>query len=103
MEEISKIYFSRSGGFAGFNLNVSLNLKELPGPEAEKLQKLIAGSGIKNYKEWGNTGKGADLFSYSIVMETPNGSETVNINQQDVTPGAEPLIHYLSDLAKKRR
>jgi len=103
MQEISKIYFSRNGGFAGFNLNLSLNINELAEPEAHKLQNLITGSGITEFRESTGKEKGADLFSYSIVLETAQGSETININQQEVTPGAEPLIHYLSDLAKKRR
>lgn len=101
MQEISKIHFSRSGGFAGFNLNLTLNVHELPESEINKLKKLINEACISN--KYSKKPKGADLFSYSIVFESAQGSESFHINQQEVTPVAEPLINYLSDLAKKKR
>lgn len=103
MEELTAIHFARSGGFAGFNMKTSINLLNLPEAEASKLKSLIRNSEIRKFRSSSFSKPGTDLFIYTITLETPDHSETVVIDQQHVDSKTEPLISYLSNVAKKRR
>ncbi|NJK98127.1 MAG: hypothetical protein HC905_27330 [Bacteroidales bacterium] len=62
---------------------------------------MIRQSQIISTQESSRDLKSKDLFSYTITLEGPGNTYTYKINQQELAPETEPLIQYLSKLAKK--
>ena len=102
MEDMKKIYFSRSGGFDGFNLNTTISLHELNQEDASELKNMIAESGILNLTNPPSK-PGEDLFSYTITIESSQKSQTIVIDQKEISSDNEKLIDFLTKKAKTNR
>jgi hypothetical protein len=103
-----KIYFERSGGFAG-NIKrppVEVDTHSLPPDEANEIQGMI-----DNAKEFFDLKKSspppkraADFYKYKITIQTEEGKQNT-IETNDITKPSElvPLINYLTEKSKKRQ
>lgn len=85
-----KIYFERSGGFAGITISTIVDIYSLPPEEAHKIQSMI-----ENAKEFLYQPsklplppvQGADYFKYKVTVETEQDKYTIETN--DITMPSE--------------
>jgi hypothetical protein len=102
-----KIYFERSGGFAGFPISTTVDIHSLPPDEANKIQGMIDNAKGFFYQPSKLTPappQAADYFKYKITVQTEEGMQNT-IETNDITMPSElrPLINYLKEKVKKRQ
>ena len=98
----TKIYFERSGGFAGISISTIVDIYSLPPEEAHKIQSMI-----ENAKEFLYQPsklplppvQGADYFKYKVTVETEQDKYTTETNDITMPSELRPLISYLEKKA----
>ncbi len=98
-----RIFFERSGGFMGLNINTAVDTKTLPDTEeATTLEQLIEETQFFDLPENLNKqGKGADQFSYTLRVETPEQAHTVHTTDMTAPDSLRPLLSRLTYLARQ--
>lgn len=98
-----KIYFERTGGFAGIRTSASLDTDKLPPNESEQLNNMCNNMNFFNLPSKSESKSGAaDLFRYKITIESKDGKHTVETTDMSMTPEFENLVNFLSDKALKK-
>jgi hypothetical protein len=102
-----KIYFERSGGFAGISSSAVIDIHSLPPDETNKIQGMIdnaKGFFNSNISSSPPPRRAADYFKYKITLQTEEGMQNT-IETNDITMPSElrPLINYLKEKVKKRQ
>lgn len=98
-----KIYFERTGGFAGLRTSTSLDTDNLPPNESEQLHDICNNINFFNLPSKLESQSGAaDLFRYKITIESKDGRHTVETTDISMTPELESLVSFLSDKALKK-
>ena len=98
-----KVYFERSGGFAGIRTSVSLDTDNMSQDESAQLHQMCNNMNFFNLPSKLDARTGAaDLFRYKITVESKDGTHTVETTDLSMTPGLENLVNYLSDKARKQ-
>jgi len=98
-----KIYFERTGGFAGIKTSASIDTDTLPPNESEKLHDMCDNMNFFNMPSTSAPKSGAaDLFRYKITIESKDGRHTVETTDLSMTPEFENFINFLSDKALKK-
>jgi len=95
-----KIYFERSGGFAGISSSTEVDTHSLPPDEAHKIQGMI-----DNAKEFFDLKESSsppedtfDFETYEITVQTEEGKQNTIVTYRPGTPpDLEPLINYLEN------
>lgn len=106
-----KIYFERSGGFAGISSSAVIDIHSLPPDEADKIQGMIdnaKGFFDSNISSSPPPRRAADYFKYKITVQTEEGEgegmqNTIETNDITMPSELRPLINYLKEKAKKRQ
>lgn len=106
-----KIYFERSGGFAGISSSAVIDIHSLPPDEADKIQGMIdnaKGFFYQPSKLSPAPTQAADYFKYKITVQTEEGEgegmqNTIETNDITMPSELRPLINYLKEKAKKRQ
>jgi hypothetical protein len=101
-----KIYFERSGGFAGIRMSTEVDIHSLPPDEAHKIQGMI-----DNAKEFFNLKesssqppkRAADYFKYKVTVQEEEEQNTIETNDITMPSNLRPLINYLIEKATKKR
>jgi len=98
-----KIYFERTGGFAGIRTSASLDTDTLPPNESEKLHDMCNNMNFFNMpSKYESKSGAADLFRYKITIESKDGKHTVETTDMYMTPELENLVSFLSDKVLKK-
>jgi len=98
-----KIYFERTGGFAGIKTSASIDTDTLPPNESEKLHDMCDNMNFFNMPSTSAPKSGAaDIFRYKITIESKDGRHTVETTDLSMTPEFENFINFLSDKALKK-
>ena len=93
-----KIYFERTGGFAGMRASASFDTDKLPPNESEQLHDMCDNIDFFNLPSKSVPQSGAaDLFRYKITIESKDGKHTVETTDTSMTPELESLVSFLSD------
>ena len=99
-----RVFFERSGGFAGRKLQASLDLRSLPPEDARRLEELLERSRFFELPlKLEPPGPAADRFTYRVTVESENGSRTVEAGEGAVPPGMRPLIDWLTRFGRGQR
>jgi hypothetical protein len=101
-----KIYFERSGGFAGISSSTMVDIHSLPPDEAHKIQDMIDNAkGFFDLKTSSSLPpkRAADYFKYKVRVETEEKQNTIETNDITMPSELRPLINYLMEKAKKRQ
>ena len=96
-----KIYFERSGGFAGIRMSTEVDTHSLPPDEAHKIQGMIDNAKFFDLKESSSQPpkRAADYFKYKITVQTEEGTQnTIETNDINMPSELRPLINYLVTL-----
>jgi hypothetical protein len=92
-----RVFFERTGGFAGLKLKGTLDAAALPGSQSLRLKKLLRQSRFFELPEsLKSSGPGADRFNYRITVETETGSHTVEAEEEAIPGELRPLLDYLT-------
>lgn len=98
-----KIYFERTGGFAGMRTSASLDTDNLPPNESERLHDMCNNMDFFNMPSMSTPKSGAaDFFRYKITIESKDGKHTVETTDMSMTPELENLVSFLSDKVLKK-
>ena len=99
-----RIYFERSGGFAGMLLTTSVDTDALSEEEAIFFQSNVEESRFFDLPErLGTPGMGADRFHYHLGVETQERRHTVDFGETATPEALAPLIERLTALARSPR
>ena len=97
-----KIYFERSGGFAGMRMTASLDTASLDLDKANKLEDIVRNSSFFTLApKTVRPQMGADYFRYKITIETQDKKHTVEVTDMMIPPSLKPLIDILVDSARE--
>ena len=99
MDKITSFTYHQSGGFAAINRAYEVKLADLSKEDREKLEGLIAASGLLSMKNERKTTPGAaDMFFYEFTAV--NGREHRASYDDGTLPEAfRPLVDYVRDKA----
>jgi hypothetical protein len=99
-----RVYFERSGGFAGMLLSTTVNTDSLPNDEALYFQTTIEESGFFDIPDrlMGSEG-GADRFHYRLTVEASGREHTVEFSDSATPEALRPLVERLTNLARSSR
>jgi hypothetical protein len=98
----TKIYFERSGGFAGISISTMVDIYSLPPDEAHKIQRMIDNAKEFLYQPSKlplSPVQGADYFKYKVSVETEQKRYTIETNDITMPSELRPLINYLEKKA----
>jgi len=93
-----KIYFERTGGFAGIRASASVDTDTLPQDESAQLHNMCNNMNFfKMPSRYTPKNGAADLFHYKITIESKDGKHTVETTDVSMTPELEIFINFLSE------
>ncbi len=99
-----RIYFERTGGFAGIPLSTTVDLDTLPAAESQHVRDLIDASGFFALPAvMPAPGPGGDRFRYTLTVVTPDRQHTVQIDEAAAPPALRPLLGWLTSAAQAAR
>lgn len=101
-----KIYFERSGGFAGILTRASVDTSSLPSEQAGQIQNMVENANFFNLSPTQPRSKHcpADYFTYKITVEADDGrSHTLECTDIAMQPSIKPLIDFLGKQVKNSR
>jgi hypothetical protein len=103
----TKIYFERSGGFAGIRMSTEVDIHSLPPDEAHKIQGMI--DNAKEFFDLKESSsqppkRAADYFKYKVTVQKEEEEQnTIETNDITMPSNLRPLINYLIEKATKKR
>lgn len=90
--------YKQTGGFIGVNRKYEKNLADLPGDERQKLEKLIADSGLLNDSKKNEfTGGACDMFQYDFTFKDGAKQHHMVYDDGTLPKSFRPLIAYCKD------
>ena len=106
-----KIYFERSGGFAGMLSSTTVDTQNLSSKEANEIKNIVEKTHFfelpsKLSQSSSKTTKGAaDYFVYKITIQNNNNNNqsqhSVECNDVNIQPTLRPLIDILTKYLRK--
>jgi emfourin len=97
------VQFSREGGFTGVGLTADVDSRSLSPEYAERLRRLIEAADFFNLPARSKSQPGADRFQYRLAVELGGHRKVVQIGDGSVPESLQPLIDFLTGLAKSSR
>lgn len=98
-----KIYFERSGGFAGIPQSVTIDTTLLDRDEANKLQTMVENLHFFDLPTKIVAPKnGADYFNYKITIEVQNKKHSIEVTDMTMPSEIKTLIDLLIDKAMRQ-
>jgi emfourin len=101
-----RIDFTRTGGFAGMRLTISVDTQELAPDQASNLTKLVSDAAFFDLPERiMPEAPGPDRFEYMLTIAESKKTHSVLVHDAAAPESLRPLLNYLTTLAmvsKKR-
>jgi hypothetical protein len=99
-----RIFFERSGGFAGLRLSTSVDTRSLDPAEAERLELEIEQADFFHLPARIHSASGgADRFEYHIAVEQGIRNHTVEFGETTLPGALRPLVEHLEQLVRTKR
>ena len=95
---MTTINFERSGGVAGNEIHLKLDLNSLPADEAQNLLKLISEADFFKIPENLVAKSTTDEFRYTITVNAGQSSHTVHTSDTTMPKPLLPLVNELTML-----
>lgn len=99
-----KIYFERSGGFAGRNVSTVVDTNQIPPEQALSILEKVDNSDffcLPHELSGGMEGmSGADHLSYKVTVEVAGVQHTVETSDEAAPQELQPLLDELTYLAR---
>lgn len=97
--ETMKIQFSRTGGFAGIKLQLTLDLNQSPEPIADAVRRLVEKSKFFELPAECRQPQ-PDQFQYWVSVEDDDRSHQVRADESAIPASLRPLIERLLEMAR---
>lgn len=98
------VQFTRTGGIAGITLMVTLDSRQLPQAEADRLCRLVASAAFFEQPEsLKSAAPGADRFQYRVTVEEGDRKKRVETDESSCPGTFRPLLDYLVHSARARQ
>jgi hypothetical protein len=97
-----QIYFKRSGGFVGRQLQVTLDTSSLPAAEAEIIEQMLMDANFFEMPSGPAEVSGADRFIYELKVVSEESEHTVLISEEEATTELDSLLRQLTVLARRQ-
>ncbi len=95
-----KVYFERTGGFAGLKTSVLLDTDKMSHDESEEFYSVYNNTNFLHLPQKTESKNNvADVFHYKITVEMQDEKYTVETTDLSLTPEFENFINFLSDKA----
>lgn len=100
-----RIYFERSGGFAGMRVSTTIDTESLGSEETHELQQLTDAAKFFALPAMITTTSpaGVDQFQYKVTIETEDRQHTVETGDASAPDTLLPLLQKLTRLARAKR
>jgi hypothetical protein len=99
-----RIFFERSGGFAGRTLTAELDTTSLSPDEAQKIRKMVEEAGFFHLPaSIPAPARGADALEYVVTVEEQGKQHTVRATEMTVPDALRPLLEHLTQVARAKR
>ena len=99
-----KIYFRRTGGFAGIPFSVDVDTDQYEEKERKALTALVEAAQFFSLPEKiPSAGPGPDRFQYRIRVEEPGRSHTVEAGESGLPDSLQSLIGHIIALGRAKR
>jgi hypothetical protein len=98
---MTRIIFKKTGGLLGREVESDIDLNQLPGDEAQEIQRLILESNLFNIPQTLIEPARHDEYEYTITVDAGNSHHTVQTSDSTAPESLRPLINKLSTLAKE--
>lgn len=97
-----KVHFERTGGFAAFKLQASIDSESLPRSQAGKLSELLAKARFFELpSKLAAPSPGADRFQYKLTVESESEVRSVEASDGAIPPELRPLLDWLTRFVRK--
>lgn len=97
-----RVYFERSGGFAGLHLKAAVDTADLPAEDAQAWEKCLAEAEFFNSPSRLKTEVAADSFIYRLTVVTAEQEHTAEWSEENTPEKLRPMLHQLATMARKR-
>lgn len=100
-----RIYFRRSGGFAGLSSKVEFETDSLSPEEQQEIQEYVNNASFFNLPtSFLPSQRGAaDYYQYRISIETPECKHSIVTTEFNTPTQLKPLIEYLTKKLEKQQ
>ena len=99
-----RIWFERSGGFAGLHLSTDFDLDDLDEDDANQIKNLIDEADFFEMPDiFESTSAAPDQYSYTIKVESKKGVKIITVADAAAPDNLQELINILNRLMRKRR
>ncbi len=99
---MTRIDFVQSGGFIGRTIVLSLDLDELPPPQAQTFNLLLDQAEFFHLEIDPAASPAPDEFSYTITVTKDGHSHSIHISDTTAPEQLRPLLRALSARARMR-
>jgi hypothetical protein len=93
---MTQIHFERSGGLLGNNINLDLDLDQLPEDQSQAIHQMILDSDFYQIPENLNGTTTPDEFHYVITVRAGQSEHTVQATNTTMPNALSPLVAELS-------
>jgi hypothetical protein len=101
MNEAPRIFFERTGGFAGIAISVTVDAKDLPADEMRRLEAMLNEADFFGLPEKiSKQPAQPDRFHYEMAVQYGNRRHSVNVDEQVMPEKLAPLLRYLLKKAR---
>jgi len=98
-----RVEFERTGGFAGMRVAASIDSRDLPPEDAQRLEENLVAAGFFTLPaKPSSLPGGVDSFSYRITVEDAWQKHSVEFGDATAPEVARPLIRQLTLLARQK-
>jgi hypothetical protein len=98
---VTRIIFTRSGGFLGREIDTDLDLNEMPEEESQEIQRLILETNFFNIPQNLIPPASPDEYEYTVTVEAGNSHHTIQTSDANAPESLRPLLEKLTTLAKE--
>jgi hypothetical protein len=100
---VTKIYFKKTGGFMGREVESDIDLNEMPDNEAQDIQRMIMDANFFSTPQNLIDSSKHDEYEYTVTVDAGNSHHTVHTSDSSAPESLRPLLERLSTLAKAGR
>jgi len=97
---VTKIYFKKTGGFMGREVESDIDLNEMPDNEAQDIQRMIMDANFFSTPQNLIDASKHDEYEYTVTVDAGNSHHTVHTSDSSAPESLRPLLERLSTLAK---
>ena len=99
-----KIFYRRTGGFAGMVMSFDIDTEFLSFDEAQELEELVSTADFFSLPEAIlSEGPGADQFQYKLTVEYQERQHSVDVGDAAVPESLWPLLNKIRVLSRSAR